>query len=208
MNSSPVSPSPANPSAANKAGLRQQLRERRRQLTSTQQRLAATGLCRILSRTPAYRRARVIALYFSRDGELSPHLLARQARRQGKITCYPVLKAGGRLSFRRWNGTAKCQRNRFGIPEPRPCMGTQAVEKIDLVLMPLVGFDRQGRRLGMGGGFYDRTFAGHGIRARFPVLIGLAHGVQECDRIPADHWDIPLDAIATEARFILVGTAG
>ena len=70
----------------------------------------------------------------------------------------------------------------------------------DIVLTPLVGFDRRGTRLGQGAGHYDRAFAAHPAAWR----VGIAWSVQEVDALPADAWDVPLHAIATEREWIVV----
>lgn len=94
--------------------------------------------------------------------------------------------------------------NRFGIPEPQQGPAHKLpTHLLDVVLMPLVGFDRAGSRLGMGGGFYDTTFAFKQQNPKGkPLLIGLAHSCQEVDSLQADNWDIPLGAIATEKEVL------
>ncbi len=92
-------------------------------------------------------------------------------------------------------------RNRFLIPEPVPKYAEVSANRLDLVLMPLVGFDKCGNRLGMGGGFYDRTFACNLLR---PKLVGLAHHLQEVDSLAVDNWDIPLNAVATDRQWLSV----
>ncbi|MBW8054027.1 MAG: 5-formyltetrahydrofolate cyclo-ligase [Nitrospira sp.] len=90
--------------------------------------------------------------------------------------------------------------NHFGILEP--AVGRRDLvraQKLDLILLPLVGFDPRGNRLGMGAGFYDRTLAilRHRKHWRKPHLIGLAHELQRVDQLASDLWDIPLQAIVT-----------
>ena len=103
-----------------------------------------------------------------------------------------------RMSFFVHRLEAPLTRNRFGIEEPplgAPWINTRA---LDLVLAPLVAFDDQGNRLGMGGGFYDRHF-GNLPQCLRPLLVGVAHEVQCADALPAAPWDVPLDGILTEA---------
>jgi 5-formyltetrahydrofolate cyclo-ligase len=94
------------------------------------------------------------------------------------------------------------QYNRFGIAEPQ---GTEvlAARWLDVVFLPLVGFDRRGVRLGMGGGFYDRAFAFRQLRSVWhaPRLIGLAYAFQEVANIRAAAHDVLLDAVVTEEGF-------
>ena len=181
---------------------RKRLREQRRRLTLRQQRLAGEAMARHLGRQLFFARARHIALYLPNDGEMDPRFLLELAVAAGKRTYLPVLDRHrpGHLCFMPWRPGDALIDNRFGIPEPplrrqlQPLLWT-----LDIVCMPLVGFDRRGNRLGMGGGFYDRTFAS---RARHPgsrpLLVGLAHAFQQLEQLSADPWDVPLHAVATD----------
>lgn len=124
-------------------------------------------------------------------------MVLRRAWHEGRQTWLPVLRPDGRLAFRRLTAGTPLRANRLGLLEP---VGSGAIAvplaALDLVLMPLVGFDAAGRRLGMGGGFYDRTLAGRG-RFRRPALVGLAHECQRVAQLPAQPWDVPLDAVIT-----------
>ena len=73
---------------------------------------------------------------------------------------------------------------------------------VNVVFLPLVGFDRSGNRIGMGGGFYDRTLANSTLQNRHPLLVGLAHSCQQMDPIEHQTWDIPLQKIATDQEII------
>lgn len=100
--------------------------------------------------------------------------------------------------------------NRFGIPEPDRNAKRLPSRLLSVVLLPLVGFDSDGNRLGMGGGFYDRTF-GYAIHssARRPRLIGVAYECQRsADGLPRRPWDVPLDGVVTEAGLRLITRAG
>ncbi len=97
--------------------------------------------------------------------------------------------------------------NRFGIPEPDTRHGAhrarrQATWTLDVILLPLVGFDDDGQRIGMGGGFYDRTLAFTQRPGPRPRLIGLAHDCQRVTRLPVAPWDVPLDAIVSDRRIL------
>jgi 5-formyltetrahydrofolate cyclo-ligase len=103
----------------------------------------------------------------------------------------------------------KLRPNRFGIPEPVvPASEMYRAMEVDLVLLPLVAFDDQGNRLGMGGGFYDTTLAMRAACHRFrrPRVIGLAHECQRIEHIATEPWDIPLDLIATDRHIYTFGT--
>lgn len=184
--------------------LRKYLREARRALNPEQQQVAAFDLANTLRHHPRVMGARHIALYLPNDGEIDPRIFMEQTRRRNVHFYLPVLHPihDGQLAFCRYDERTPMTPNRFGIPEPvfnhrlmRPTWS------LDVVLMPLVGFDGEGGRLGMGGGFYDRTLAFTRIRPRLrPALIGLAHERQRVDRLPVESWDIPLDAIVTDER--------
>lgn len=183
--------------------LRQQLRQRRRDLSSQAQALAAQKLLIKLARNPLYRRASKIAFYWPSDGEISPLPLMQQALKQGKHCYFPVVDSDTlTMTFRRYRRGDRLLRNRFGIPEPLAQASALPVQALDLVLMPLVGFDTGGNRLGMGGGFYDRAFAN--FRHRGPLRIGLAHSLQKVPHLESASWDIPLHGICTEAHFHLL----
>jgi len=183
--------------------LRRQLRQARRRLSAVQQRQAARSLYRQLSQHPLFRRARHIALYLPNDGEIDPRPLLREAQRRGKATYLPVLNAWPRtrMVFQRIEPNERLKPNRFGIAEPAFCRARQRrIWALDLVLMPLVGFDEHGGRLGMGGGFYDRSLAYRTRRKKGhkPTLLGLAHDSQKVDRLPLASWDVSLQATVTD----------
>ena len=188
--------------------LRRQLRKARRSLTRSQQREAARGLYRQLAQHPLFRRARHVSLYLPMDGEIDPRLLLRAAQRRGKATYLPVLNAWPRtrMVFQRVRPGEKFKPNRFRIPEPRINRAKQRrIWALDLVLMPLVGFDDEGGRLGMGGGFYDRSLAYRARRStwRKPVLLGLAHECQKVERLAQASWDVPLQGAVSDKRWYL-----
>ncbi|EJN17107.1 MULTISPECIES: 5-formyltetrahydrofolate cyclo-ligase [Pseudomonas] len=183
--------------------LRRMLRKARRALTPSQQREAARGLYKQLIQHPLFRRAKHISLYLPNDGEIDPRLLMRAAQRRGKVTYLPVLSAWPRtkMVFQRIRPGEKLKPNRFRIPEPRHNIARQRkVWALDLVLLPLVGFDDVGGRLGMGGGFYDRSLAYLARRKnwRKPTLLGLAHECQKVQRLAQASWDVPLQGTVTD----------
>ncbi len=115
-----------------------------------------------------------------------------------------------RLYFTSPRNQPKLRLNRFGILEPQLGINTVApVWTLDIILLPLVGFDRGGNRMGMGGGFYDRTLAQFNVNQgnkglKRPLLIGLAHHCQEVEQLQVQSWDIPLDIIATDKELIRI----
>ncbi|MFD2885038.1 5-formyltetrahydrofolate cyclo-ligase [Pseudomonas lini] len=184
--------------------LRRMLRKARRALTPSQQREASRGLYKQLAQHPLFRRAKHISLYLPNDGEIDPRLLMRAAQRRGKAIYLPVLSAWPRtkMVFQRIRPGEKFKPNRFRIPEPRHNIARQRkVWALDLVLLPLVGFDDVGGRLGMGGGFYDRSLAYLARRKknwRKPTLLGLAHECQKVQRLAQASWDVPLQGTVTD----------
>ena len=130
-----------------------------------------------------------VAAYVAADGELSLWpFIARHPR-----IALPVVESAQRMTFRRYRLGDPLRRNRFGIAEPAggTCVPVPA---LSIVLMPLVAFSDEGRRMGMGGGFYDRYFAA----AERPLMVGVAHELQRLEHIPYRDWDVPLDAVVTE----------
>jgi len=188
--------------------LRKVLRERRRALTPSEQKAAARRLALQLSQVPALQRATDIAVYLPNDGEIDPTPFMKMASAWGKRFYLPVLHPfyPGRLAFRRYRIGEPLRPNRFGIPEPqfRTQRDGRAPWGLDAVLLPLVGFDREGGRLGMGGGFYDRTFACRKRSRHYgPTLLGLAHDCQQVEKLPLESWDIPLDGVVTDRDRLL-----
>ena len=199
------------PAPLSRPQLRRMLRKARRALTPSEQRKAAVGLYRQLAQHPLFRRAKHISLYLPTDGEIDPRLLLRAAQRRGKATYLPVLSAWPRtkMVFQRVCPGEKLMPNRFRILEPRVNISRQRkVWALDLVLLPLVGFDETGGRLGMGGGFYDRSLAYLARRQswRKPTLLGLAHECQKVERLVQASWDVPLAGTVTDKQWYIAQT--
>jgi 5-formyltetrahydrofolate cyclo-ligase len=141
-----------------------------------------------------------IALYRPNDGELDPAQIAATARAGGASTFYPSVDAD-QMRFVEWDGRGELRRGAFGIEEPESSRHI-APEDLGLVIVPLVGFDQECHRLGMGRGFYDRTFSfvrSAELTAR-PRLVGVAFDEQRCERIDPEVWDVALDAVVTPTR--------
>lgn len=182
---------------------RQTIRQKRQQLASDVQHLAALDLVHQFSSLPELTSAEHIALYLSTDGEIDTMPLIEWLWQQGKKTYLPVLHpfSKGHLLFLHYHANTPLVENRFYIPEPKLDQ-TQVipVEKLDLICTPLVGFDSSGQRLGMGGGYYDRTLAKWFACSQGAKPIGLAHDCQHVDVLPAEQWDVPLPKIVTPSR--------
>ncbi len=182
-----------------RAELRKALRQRRRALTGEQQKAASLGLCNILIASGVLLNNQHIALYLANDGEIDPVQLQHYLWRENKNCYLPVLVDQHDMRFVAYRPDTPLVTNRFGIKEPAR-NGTEVLtpEQLDLMLLPLTGFDLSGGRLGMGGGFYDRALTS---RAERPTLIGLAHECQKVNKVPVERWDVPLSAVATDRRF-------
>jgi 5-formyltetrahydrofolate cyclo-ligase len=188
-----------------RAQLRETLRARREALPPTARIAAAQALPAVLEQLPEFLTDRRIAGYWAIGGELPLLALTSGLRARGQEWYLPVLAEERRLRFARWQPGDAIEPNRYGIPEPRD--GRDAAleaDAVDVVLVPLLGFDRRGHRLGFGGGWYDRTFAFlHGrTGAARPLLVGVGYAFQEVDEIPIEPWDVRLDCIATERELI------
>ena len=175
--------------------LRSDLRQRRKSLSTAEQYTAAHALINAILELPAWPGARQLGLYLPADGEIDTAPLASLARSQSKQLFLPVIAGGNRLKFACWNEGAPLVPNRYDIPEPPPGAPHCPVSELDILFLPLVGWDRYGGRLGMGGGYYDRTLA----NITGPLLVGLAHANQQVENLPRDSWDVTLDFIATDA---------
>ncbi len=177
--------------------LRRQFRRARCALSVAERRRHSLSVARHFLCSPLALRNR-IAAYLAIDGEpvLEP-LLARLAL-MGKQLALPIIERDGGMGFFTYRPSAPLVVNRHGIREPAPGAPFVATLSLSVVLAPLVAFDDDGNRLGMGGGFYDRHFAALPKKLR-PVLVGVAHGIQRAPTLPSAPWDIPLDAVLTEA---------
>lgn len=194
---------PNTSSLSDRKALRKQMRTARRALNEKQQQQAAQRVCDLISSQPWFRRARHIALYLPNDGEVDPSPLIELCWRLGKQVYLPVLHPirHNRLWFLPYRPDTRMTRNCYKILEPalqyaprRPAWA------MDLVLLPLVAFDAQGNRMGMGGGYYDRTFSYkmRSVGMRGARLIGLAHDFQRVGELPIQPWDVPLYGIVTD----------
>jgi len=189
---------------AQRREFRQQLAARRRALPATARLAAAQGLRRMLERLPEYFTDRHVAGYWAIDGELPLNLAIPPLATRGQQFLLPVLQPDRQLLFAPWQTGDPVEPNRYGIPEPVAPVTSRAPEEIELVLMPLLGFDRRGNRIGYGGGYYDRSFGFLQSRKRptEPLLVGIAYAFQELPHIKPEDWDVPLDFVATDHELI------
>jgi 5-formyltetrahydrofolate cyclo-ligase len=190
---------PAPDTVFDKTALRLRMRGLRRRLAAEAPDAGfRAALALPLERLPALGPA---AVYYAQGGELDPTPLAERLAGAGVAVALPVARSrDGLLQFRRWTPGEALEPDAVGVPSP-----PEAAEVVTprLVVAPLLAFDRQGGRLGQGGGHYDRTLSN--LRAAGEVFVlGLAYAGQEVDAIPMEPHDQRLDAILTEAGFIEV----
>ena len=190
--------------------LREGLRAQRARLSPSGRIAAASGLAASLEQLPEFIVDQKVAGYWAIAGELPLHVAVSALTSRDQRYFLPVLQPQNRLLFAPWRVGAELQPNRFGIPEPR-CDAAELLDpsEIDLVLVPMLGFDRRGHRLGTGSGYYDRSFAFlQGLtRPAHPVLVGISYSFAERPMLPAEGWDIQMDFVATERELIDCTTA-
>ncbi|HFF8523055.1 TPA: 5-formyltetrahydrofolate cyclo-ligase [Providencia rettgeri] len=181
--------------------IRQTIRQARRQLTPEQQKIAAEQVKLNALQHPKIAQAKNIALFLSFDGEINTQPLIDALWQQNKQIYLPVLHpfSAHHLLFLHYHPDSQLVKNRFNIAEPPlDVRDVLPPEQLDVMLIPLVAFDSQGQRLGMGGGFYDRTLANWQKSGFYPI--GLAHDCQHVEQLPVAHWDIPLPEIITPKK--------
>ena len=184
--------------------IRQQIRQQRREQSFEQQQLASSALTTHLAQSTLFNNSQNIAFYLPNEGEMDITPLITLAWAHGKQCFLPVLglRNSRKMWFAPYQPEIELISNRFGIPEPKHKHSDRLfkAQSLDLILMPLVAYDQKGNRLGMGGGFYDRTlqFLLHRSIWKKPRLIGTAYAFQGVSQLEKQVWDVQLDAIATE----------
>lgn len=185
----------------NKTELRRSIRARRRAVSADEARAAARRLLRLAMGHRLLPRARRIGFYLPMAEEIDLLPLINAALWLGRECYLPVVprRSASRLWFSRLTPLPRWYENRFGIHEHWSPHRLRA-QRLDVLFMPLVGFDAQGNRLGMGGGFYDASLAylRHRRAFRKPKLVGVAYDFQKVDSLPKEPWDVPLDAVLTD----------
>lgn len=179
---------------------RKRVIERRKQLTRLEIEASSKQILNHLSKSEIYQSAKHVALYLAVNGEADPIALLDHTS-ENKYFYLPVVdhSNGIKMHFAKYQLGDPLTPNEFGILEPElTSKSSISAKDLDLVITPLVGFDSHGNRLGMGGGYYDRTFAFKQDTDVKPNLIGFSYGFQAFEHIPENAWDIKLDGIATE----------
>ncbi|MFM9887184.1 MAG: 5-formyltetrahydrofolate cyclo-ligase [Burkholderiales bacterium] len=179
--------------------IRRALRAARRGISPASRREAALAAARALATTGWLRPGRRLSGYLATAEEFDCAPLLEAARRHGMQLFVPQIAARRQPAMRFAPLTPPLRRNRYGLLEPASAR-TLAGAWMDVVLLPLVGFDAKGGRLGMGAGFYDRALSFRRRRShwRGPRLIGVGFEVQRIEAIPMQTWDVHLDGVLTE----------
>jgi len=190
------------------AEIRTQIQSMRQSLSQQQQTRYSSEICQTLIQSGILDQAQHIAFYLPVRGEANPMLLQQHAPYQNKHFYLPLLSElkENHLAFAQYTATTPMRPNRFKIPEPdiAPELLLHDPSQLDAIIMPLVGVDEMGNRIGMGGGFYDRTFAFKKSHKQTPLLIAFAYDFQYIAPQRPQDWDVPVDAIALQHQFLLL----
>ena len=193
------------PLGVNRDSDRSRLRAQRAQLPASERIAAATALAATLEQLPEFLVDARIAGYWAVRGEMPLLAAFASLRAREQAYCLPMLADDGILRFVAWQPSLPLRNNRYGIPEPdAPQDARLAPADLDVVLVPLLGFDRRGNRLGSGGGWYDRSFAflREMTRPARPLLIGIGYHFQEVAELVPEPWDVRMDFVATDRELI------
>ena len=186
-----------------RSNLRTSLRKLRANISLERQQEAADSLAaRCLSILDINTHVHV-AGYFAVGGEILVDQILANVRSRGGFSYAPVLSEGNTLRFAPFDDYTPMISNKFNIKEPDVATSDYLMPTdLDAVLVPLVGFDKSRNRMGMGGGFYDRSFAHRNNATGKPFLIGVAYDIQQAESVYPDWWDVKLDVIVTESQVI------
>ncbi len=197
---------PNTPDSPDKAVLRRQLRSLRKEIDAPRRHAAARSLVRRALRHRLLGRGKRIGIYMPAKNEIDVLPLLNRALVMQAACFLPIVPAKGRkrMWFSQVGDHPAWQLNRYGIPEYlHPTAKQVRAQYLDILFLPLLGFDSRGYRLGMGGGYYDASlnYLKRFRHWRRPRVIGVAFAAQEVRRVPEDAWDMPLDAVLTEQVF-------
>lgn len=191
-----------------RALMRARMAVRRNELDAKQRIAAAAGVLHSLENLPEFMTDANVAGYWAVRGELPLNLAVASLARREQHYFLPVLGALRQLHFAEYSIGTTVTHNRFGIPEPVvPAGQRRTPQDMDVILLPLLAFDRRGHRLGTGGGWYDSSlaFLRDGPRPAVPLLVGIGYAFQEVEAVPTEPWDVDLDYVATDSELIACG---
>ena len=180
-----------------KGDIRRRMLELREQLGNGEVRQAGEAVTLRLTRTDFYQKANCLSCYVSVKNEVDTHTLIRFAIDDGKRVAVPVLTSQkGQMIHREVDSLENLEPNPLGLLEPSEGAGAPVLpEAFDLIVVPVVAFDRKGYRIGFGGGYYDRFLAGTSA-----LKVGLAYDFQRLDEVPSGPHDQRLDRVLTETK--------
>ena len=187
---------------AEKKRLRQQFKTKRTAISAAQRMQTADAIAQQLIKLPEWMPADYIAGYWASHGEVPLHIVQMRAQ-SPKVWCLPMLQTDKTLKFAPWRSGDPLVSNQYGIPEP-DILSSSALDatQISIILLPLLAYTRTGTRLGMGGGYYDRSLAFRAVHPSPPLLIGVAYSSQEADLLPSEEWDVKLDMLINEREVL------
>lgn len=190
--------------------LRNSLRKIRAEIDADARQIAETKLLKRLHKMPHFAEHECIGAYLNLEHEFPTGQIIKSLQKSGKtIACPAITDTKKRLmEFRQLTGNL--QKQAFGIMVPAKSNKKIAANKLDIILLPLLGFDLNGNRLGMGGGYYDQLLSfknDNSNNTEKPILIGIGFEAQLCHEITNDPWDVKLDAIITESRTTIFNSA-
>lgn len=171
---------------------------KRRELSPTQVEELGLLVQRTFLSSTEFAGAKTLALYAPIHNEVGTEELMCQALSAGKVVLYPAV-AAGTLVFRQISKPADLHTGAFGIHEPRSSCTIYAPHDIDIIVIPGVAFDRKGRRIGYGKGFYDKALHTLEGTGRF---VGFCYDFQLLDEIAGEPHDVSMDLIVSETRVI------
>ncbi|MBP9726049.1 MAG: 5-formyltetrahydrofolate cyclo-ligase [Gammaproteobacteria bacterium] len=187
-----------------KATIRQYYRTFRRHIPAEKKLLASCSLADIFLNASRDKSQKNIAVYLAVDGEINLQPLIKALWQLQYNVFLPVIDIDTQmLSFVQYNASTTMKKNQYGIEEPQNMTSDILAKNLDFVLMPLVAFDHLGTRLGMGKGFYDKSFEFCREKPGKPLLIGVAYACQCAQQLPVDPWDVPLDGVLTEKELLI-----
>jgi 5-formyltetrahydrofolate cyclo-ligase len=182
--------------------IRNIIKEKRSQLSEKELHLTSKAITERIRSFKFPKELTKIGIYYAVNNEVDVHPLCKILWQESKRVYLPIVEKK-KLLFGEYRDTSNLKNNRFKIPEPIVDLESQiSAFELDLIFMPLVAFDPMGNRIGMGGGFYDRTLDNKQLDndLKKPILVGVAYEFQKQNQIQPNSWDIPLDMIFTESK--------
>jgi len=181
-----------------KRALRERMRAMRRALSPGEQERASQAVFERLLAFPAYRKARCVMAYAASRGELSLAPMMEHVLACGKTLALPRCDGPGVMTARQVKALAELSAGAFGLPEPEAGSRIVCPEEIEMILVPGTAFDRAGRRLGQGGGYYDRF-----LMRTDALLVGVCHEAALIESVPQEAHDRRMDAVITPQALYL-----